>query len=101
MSPVNRARGEAALHIDGHKRRLCLTLGALAQIESALEMQSLEAMSARLRSLSAGDVLVVLEALLAGGGNPVEAAALRAAHIDPAEAARAIADAFSLATQDI
>ncbi len=101
MSGLNKVRGEAGLRIDGQVRRLCLTMGALAQIESALETSSLDDLSARLRHLSAADVLAVLGALLMGGGNPLARQELISAHIDPAETAAAIAEAFSLAMQDL
>lgn len=101
MSGLNRVRGEAGLAIDGQTRRLCLTMGALAQIESALEVDSLDALSARLRRLSAADVLAVLGALLMGGGNPMSRQELISANIDPAATAAAIAEAFSLAMQDL
>jgi formamidopyrimidine-DNA glycosylase len=45
-------------------------------------------------------VLIVLEALLMGGGNALGAEDLHAARIDPAKTATAIAQAFSLALQD-
>ncbi len=101
MSMINRARGETGLSINGKTYALCLTLGALAQIETALETASLDDLSARLRQLRAADVLMVLEALLMGGGNPLSEAELQAANIDPAQTAAAIAQAFSAAMKDI
>ena len=101
MSGLNEVRGEAGLVIDGQVRRLCLTMGALAQIESALETTSLDELSARLLHLSAADVLAVLGALLMGGGNPLTRQELMSASIDPAATATAIAETFSLAMQDI
>ena len=100
MSVINRARGETDLLINGKPHALCLTMGALAQIETALETTSLEDLSARLGRLRAADVLIVLEALLMGGGNALGAEELHAARIDPAKTATAIAQAFSLALQD-
>lgn len=100
MSAINRARGETGLSINGEHYALCLTLGALAQIEAALEIKDLEALSQRLRQLSAADVLAVLEALLLGGGHAVGDTFLRTARIDPTEAAEAIAAAFSLAMRE-
>jgi Phage tail tube protein, GTA-gp10 len=100
MSSVNNARGEAGLTINGKPYRLCLTLGALALIETALEVTSLKALSKRMHQLSAADVLVVLHALLVGGGNGLTDEELRGSHIEPSQAASAIAKAFSLAVQD-
>ena len=33
--PANRARGEVVVVLTGRERRLCLTLGALAELETA------------------------------------------------------------------
>ncbi len=99
MSSLNRARGETSLCVNGQDFTLCLTLGALAQIETALETHNLDALSERLRCLSAVDVLHVLHALLMGGGNAVSEDVLRTAKIDPTETAKAIAAAFSLSMQ--
>lgn len=91
---VNRARGEVALSIDGEERRLCLTLGALAELESALNAPGLEALAVRLRSLSALDLVIVLAALLRGGGeHDADRLAVRAT--DPAAIANCIADCFA------
>lgn len=91
---VNRARGEAALIIDGEERRLCLTLGALAELETAWNAPGLEALAARLRSLSAIDLVIVLAALLRGGGED-DADRLAVHATDPAAIANAIADCFA------
>jgi hypothetical protein len=91
----NRARGEAVLHVDGRPLILCLTLGALARLETAFNVESLPDLEARLRSLSGQDILVVISALLSGETlSPTELAQCR---IDPGEAARAIAQAFERA----
>jgi hypothetical protein len=92
---ANRARGDAILHVEGAPRRLRLTLGALAELETAFQAHSLEALEARLARPSAADLLVILQALLAGAGEP--AIDLRAAALDPADAARAVAEAFHAA----
>lgn len=91
---MNGARGEVGLRIGGAQRRLCLTLGALAEIEGALGCRSLSELDARLRALSAGDLLRVMAALLRGGGEDEAAAGLETADLRPAEAARAVAEAF-------
>lgn len=95
----NAARGEVALAIDGVERRLCLTLGALAELEAAFDVVSLEELAARLAKLSAADSLVVLAALLAGGGEAMAPAALAQARIDVRAAAEAIGEAFRLALE--
>ena len=60
----------------GAERRLCLTLGALAEMETALGCEGLAALAERMRGLSARDLTVVLAALLRGGGEAAEAVAL-------------------------
>ncbi|MBB5746889.1 GTA-gp10 family protein [Brevundimonas variabilis] len=95
MIPVNGVRGEVAVVLAGADRRLCLTLGALAEIETALGLQGLEGLGGRMRVLSASDLGRVLAALLRGGGEDADLA-LRAG---PAEAARAIVSAFEAAAR--
>lgn len=101
MSGINRARGETGLIISGKMYALCLTLGALACIETSLKTNSLDELSDRLRHLGAKDVLAVLSALLIGGGNPLSDEDLLTLNVDPTKAAMAIAEAFSLAMQDL
>jgi hypothetical protein len=93
----NKARGEVLLAIDGCERRLCVTLGALAELEAAFDAASFGELAERLAQLNASDLLVVLSALTAGGGEPLNSAQLAAARIDPKAAALAVADAFRLA----
>jgi hypothetical protein len=90
--PVNRARGEVLLHIDGAPRRLCVTLGALAELEAAFEVGSLAELGERLAQLTANDLITVLAAL--SGASTAE---LARAEIDPKAAAQAVAEAFRLA----
>lgn len=93
----NAARGEVVLEIDGRPRRLCLTLGALAELETAFDAVSLTQLAERLTSLSAGDLLIVLAALTAGGGEALSSAELASARVDPRAAAAAVAEAFHAA----
>lgn len=100
QTPHNRARGEVLLAIDGRERRLCLTLGALAELEAAFDVISLTQLSERLAQLTASDLIVVLAALTAGSGEPLSTAELAAARIDPRAAAHAVAAAFRAAFDD-
>lgn len=93
----NKARGEVLLEIDGRARRLCVTLGALAELEAAFDVASLAELGERLGQLTAADLLTVLSALTAGGGEAMSTAELAAACIDAKAAAEAVADAFRLA----
>ena len=90
----NGARGEAVVVLAGQPRRLCLTLGALAEIETALGVAGVEALGARMRALSAGDLMAVLAALLRGGGEGAFAGELDRVAVSPVEAAEAVAVAF-------
>ena len=97
MTGANGARGEVAATLAGAERRLCLTLGALAEIEAGLGVSGIAALGERMRVLSAGDLMVVLAALLRGGGESVLADRLDRAGVDPREAAEAVAKAFAAA----
>ncbi|MNJ71152.1 hypothetical protein D3C77_676640 [compost metagenome] len=92
---INGVRGEATAVLAGAQRRLCLTLGALAEIETGLGVAGMAALAERMRSLSARDLMVVLAALLRGGGEGALADGLPNAPVDPREAAEAVARAFA------
>ena len=94
---LNGARGEVEAMLAGAARRLCLTLGALAEIETALGVEGLGALAERMRKLSARDLAVVLAALLRGGGERELADGLGEAAVDPKAAAEAVARAFAAA----
>ena len=93
---VNAARGEVALDVDGQARTLCLTLGALAEIEAAFGCSQLRELDLRMRALSARDLITVLGALLRGGGEAELAAKIGEVVIAPGTAAKAVAEAFRL-----
>ena len=91
---VNRYRGEVALRIGAETHTLCLTLDALARLETTLDSPNLPALMSRLAS---GDVTasqiktVLMEALVAGGATRPNAESLLASLGRPAELARAYA----------
>jgi hypothetical protein len=93
--PVNKARGEVLLEIDGRPRRLCVTLGALAELEGAFDVASLAELGERLAHLTAADLIIVVGAL--SGMSTDE---LARAELDPKTAASAVADAFRIAFDD-
>ncbi|RSB43429.1 MULTISPECIES: GTA-gp10 family protein [Brevundimonas] len=94
---VNGVRGEVAAILAGAERKLCLTLGALAEIETGLGVAGMAALAERMKALSARDLMVVLAALLRGGGEVALAEGLASASVDPREAAEAVAKAFAAA----
>ncbi len=95
--PCNSARGEVLLRVNELDVRLCVTLGALAELEAAFDVVSLAELGERLAQLTAADLVTVLAALLRGGGAELSARELAAARIDPKAAAHAVAEAFRLA----
>ncbi len=95
---ANGVRGEVSVLMAGAERRLCLTLGALAEIETELGCEGVVGLAERMRALSARDLQTVLGALLRGGGETDLAVELSRAPIDPREAAEAVARAFAAAT---
>ncbi|MBI1261402.1 MAG: gene transfer agent family protein [Rhizobiales bacterium] len=73
MSGVNRHRGEIEALLDDRPRKLVLTLGALAELESAFGGQDLLALATRFETghLSARDAIRVIGAGLRGAGEEV------------------------------
>jgi hypothetical protein len=70
---ANRRRGEVALQLGHTRYTLCLTLGALAELEDAFGVQDLTALAERFGTgrLSSRDLLTLLAVALRGGGQPV------------------------------
>lgn len=70
---VNAHRGEIAATIDGEPRVLCLTLGALAELEARLGGGDLVGLGERFAAgrLSARDLTAIIGAGLRGGGNAI------------------------------
>lgn len=68
---INRKRGEIAAELGGKQRCLCLTLGALAQLEASFSATDMNALTERFASgrLSAADLLSIIHAGLIGGGH--------------------------------
>ncbi|MGJ8570615.1 MAG: gene transfer agent family protein [Hoeflea sp.] len=67
----NRLRGEIAAKFDGESRLMCLTLGALAELETAFGVANLSELASRFEAgqLSAGDIIRIVGAGLRGAGN--------------------------------
>lgn len=93
--------GEVAIVLDGVPHAAKLTLGALAELEAALEAGSLVDLVERFedRRFSTRDVLALVVAGLRGGGWRGTAADLMTAEIGggPVEAARAAAELLARA----
>ncbi len=80
----NKYRGEISARLDGREYRLCLSLGALAELEAAFDAGDMIALACRFESgrLSAGDAIRVIGAGLRGGGNDVTDEAVAAMRCD-------------------
>jgi Phage tail tube protein, GTA-gp10 len=68
---ANIQRGEISAIIDGEEKVLCLTLGALAELEARLGGGDLVGLGERFADgrVSARDLIAILGAGLRGGGN--------------------------------
>ena len=69
----NRQRGEIEGELGGERRTLVLTLGALAELESAFGADDLVALAERFEKgrMSAGDAIKILGAGLRGAGTEI------------------------------
>lgn len=92
---VNPFRGEVVLCVNGERRVMRLTLGALAELEGRLECSSLMEVISRFESseFRVRDVISLLAAGLNGGGWDITEAELMQSQIDggPLAAAQAAA----------
>lgn len=70
---ANLRRGEIAAMLDGRERRLCLTLGALAELEAAFAADDLNALVERFSAgrFSSSDLVRIIGAGLRGAGEDV------------------------------
>lgn len=70
---ANRHRGEIEAELGGRTYTLCLTLGALAELEAAFGAEDLAALAARFErgSISARDAIRVIGAGLRGVGETI------------------------------
>jgi hypothetical protein len=97
---ANRGRGEVALELGGERYALCLTLGALAELEHAFAVEDLSALGERFASgrLSARDLVTMLSVALRGGGHALTDAEVAALPLEGGLAPLATALADLLAT---
>lgn len=70
---TNKYRGEITAKLDDRDWQLCLTLGALAELEAKLGEEDIGALAKRFSSgrLSAKDMLAIIAVALRGGGHDV------------------------------
>ncbi|WP_336487294.1 gene transfer agent family protein [Methylobacterium nigriterrae] len=75
---ANSRRGEVPLDLGGSRYTLCLTLGALAELEAAFDAPDLAGLAARFAAgrLASRDLIAILGATLRGGGHDLDDAAV-------------------------
>jgi hypothetical protein len=98
---TNPLRGETSFLAAGEKFVMRLTLGALAEIESAFNVASLSDLAARLKSFATSDIATVAAALLRAGGHEVTANDVLKLPVDLATIVQAIADVFALVNREV
>jgi hypothetical protein len=81
---ANPRRGEIELVIDGKPHTLCLTLGALAELEAKLQLDDLNGLGQRFEAgrISARDIIAILGAGLRGAGHAIGDQELETRHIE-------------------
>jgi hypothetical protein len=100
---ANRVRGEIEAVINDERRILCMTLGALAELETAFGVDNIGDLASRFSGDRIGvrDVMAIIAAGLRGGGNVIEDRDLDDMRVDGglggamALAARLLASAFA------
>ncbi|UMY18557.1 gene transfer agent family protein [Methylobacterium organophilum] len=77
---ANRRRGEVPLVLGHERYTLCLTLGALAELEEAFQAADAVALAGRLAEgrLRSRDLIILLGAALRGGGHALDDRAVAA-----------------------
>jgi hypothetical protein len=97
----NRRRGEVALDLGGRRYTLCLTLGALAELEDAFQVADLAALGERFAGgrLRSRDLLALLAIGLRGGGHALDDREVAALPLDGGieAVANALAEMLALA----
>ncbi len=80
----NRRRGEVGLELGGERYTLCLTLGALAELEDAFDAKDLQALGTHFAGgvLSSRDLIKLLGVALRGGGHDLSDADVAALPLD-------------------
>lgn len=93
---ANRQRGEIEADIDGERRILCMTLGALAELETAFGVDNIADLAGRFAGGKIGtkDVMAIIAAGLRGGGNALDDGELAECRVDGG-----IGGAIALATR--
>ena len=93
---ANKQRGEITIQgPEGKTYTMCLTLGAIAQIEEQLELKSLMQVDEVMSEAKMSHVLTIFIALLNGGGHDVTKADMMRWNVDIRQLMSKIRDAFA------
>jgi len=81
---ANRHRGETDVRLDGKSYRMCLTLGALAELETVFGDQDMLALASRFENgrLKSSDAMRIIGAGLRGAGYDIDDQAVGAMQCD-------------------
>jgi hypothetical protein len=84
LGRANGRRGEIEAVIDGERKILCLTLGAIAELETALGVDTIAELAMMLGrgGLSAASLIALIGAGLRGGGNRISDEEVRDCHVE-------------------
>lgn len=91
---TNKRKGEVSLEINGKKYNLLVTLGALAEVEEALGISSLQEFDDVMTRASFKVASVLVLAFIRGGGADVPDDFMLTAKMDLADAKNAVNEAF-------
>ena len=95
---ANKRRGEIDFKVGDKTYTLCMTLGAMAELEDVFELDSITDLSKVFKAdkFKVGDLIKLLGALLRGGGHDIEDGEIEAFDLDAVEAFSAAMDAINV-----
>lgn len=91
---ANKFRGEVDFEVGDRKFTLCCTLQALAEMQTEMGVGGLAGVFEKMRKVSAPDILVMLKALIRGGGHEISDEEFAALPLEPTTAMDAVGEAF-------
>ena len=91
---ANKFRGEVDFEVGDRKFTLCCTLHALAEIQTELGLDGLAGILGKVLKISAPDMLVMLKALIRGGGQAISDEEFAALPLEPIPTLNAVGETF-------
>lgn len=98
---ANQQRGETVLQAGERQIKLALTLGAMAEIEDAFQVDSIDELAERLKKPKIKDLLTLVRALSIGGGEEVSEEDLRRLPILIPDVQKAVTEVLQRAETDM